>query len=136
LRRKLASLRTRIAIHESGHCVAALATGLGVHHASIGYDDGEVKTIQRPNVIFYLSGFAAELRFDPASVKAVNSLIDFDNAARLLAAEENINLSHCFDQANQIIDQYWAELSAIAAVLERRGSVEGIEIPLILAVAR
>lgn len=130
----------RIAIHESGHAVVALVTGLGVRFASIEVGREEVVTdwrrsrVQRPcieeRVMFHIAGWAAERRYAPALTQWHNSRDDFDRADELLQCRDAALLMR---ETDDLIRQHWPVVEVIARALLERTTLSGEEI---LEVAR
>jgi hypothetical protein len=139
----MTSFRERCAIHESGHCVAALAFGISLVHVTIADEQPHAQCasyrasrtfMQESLVTFFLAGPEAEREFCGVSDDG-GDRIDLQNARDYLARHCSplhigFELAGYRDAAQRLVRSPWAQrrIRLLAAALLRHGTLSGEEI--------
>ena len=121
-------------IHEAGHPVAYLATGVPVIKLWVDGTDGRCHHGNPGNAIGCLAGTAAEWRVDyPGRVPTAHTLLNYLWSGDLQAAVEHLGtpdgalLVATWVAARRLVDDDWASVVRIAQALQQRGRLTGDE---------
>ena len=141
-------IRKIAAYHEAGHAVVALAMCVTVRCASIRPDQkryGRVVTHGPPEpadamLFIALAGPFAHRRFAPGSnwltgdLNVVcNKIFGRGNRADV---KKQKYLAHVVDDAEQIVDYFWADIVVAAKALRKHETLTGNEISAVIRAAR
>lgn len=136
-------LRQRQAHHEAAHAVIAVHEKFGLHFARLGpqpqcLTNGALNRIfpsAVAEVRFLVAGFVADRRYAPALAARENfeNSHDFEQALRLV---EEDHLQILLRETERIVAERWRAVEAVAAALLERKRLEALEIYKIIVKAR
>ena len=125
----------RTCVHEAGHTVGYLATGVMIDLVTVDGDRGLCHRRGSPNVIGALAGCAAELRVThPGRTPTAADLLryrhatDFRHVRRCIGLDDGALLVACWHVARRVVDADWSSVERIAGALERRGRLTGEQV--------
>jgi hypothetical protein len=144
------------AYHEAGHAVVAIATGVGIRKKGVGIvgdtrssgqchtrfvlglrpdaeTTGRSRLLAEKRICTSLAGIAAQRKFGPLSVRRYHASADYKGAVSLLSnfvgsqkeLETYIRLLEI--RTEQIVNNYWPEIVAMANEILKRKRLTGPE---------
>lgn len=132
-----------IAYHEAGHAVVSRMLGLRVKSVTIRPGSVLIDSFSgaatEKQILTLLAGIYAQRRFAPHSAwrsrnqSHPNSGYDFDNVALLIHDQHgsgrvaDLYSRYAFAKAEQLVDDWWQHIEAVARALLERGTLTGAE---------
>jgi hypothetical protein len=160
LRRKTEAQRAATAYHEAGHAVVAWYLGVKVHNVTIvpkGDTAGRMQHARRilgkypeiddslpakvrmgKNLMIWLAGLAAQLRFKPRSVRSYHHAGDYIEAVviaeHLHGDQESADafLRYMEIKTRNVVRTPWPQVELVASALLARDTIKGKEVTRLL----